>query len=180
MTEYELTRRDALAALGAAGVAVAGGAAALTWSRDDDSEDPPLGEHERKTLHAVAFTVYPSEVTGVRKFVDGYIVGRVEDDPERAAAIADAVTELDDYAMEWEDERFSALSPDVRNETLRAMGVDIADPDPDGDARERVRHYLVNELLYALFTSPTGGELVGLENPQGHPGGTESYRQPPE
>jgi hypothetical protein len=146
MTEYELTRRDALAALGAAGVTVAGGAAALTWSQREDGDDS-LDEHERETLHAVAFTVYPSEVTGVREFVDGYVAGRVDADPERAAGIADAVAELDDYAAEWEGKQFTALSPRVRDETLRAMGVDIANPDPDGGPRERVRHFLVNELL---------------------------------
>jgi hypothetical protein len=42
-----------------------------------------------------------------------------------------------------------------------------------------VRYYVVNELLYALYTSPTGGELVGIENPQGHPGGHESYQHEP-
>lgn len=180
MTDYELTRRDAMAALGAAGVTVAGGTAALTWSQRDDDENPSLDEHDRETLHAVAFTVYPSEVTGVREFVDGYVTGRVEGDPGRTAGIAAAVTALDDYAEEWENGQFAALSPRTRDETLSAMGVDIADPDPDGEPRERVRHFLVNELLYALFSSPTGGELVGLENPQGHPGGTASYRRPPE
>jgi len=43
----------------------------------------------------------------------------------------------------------------------------------------RVRYYLVNDLLFALYSSPTGGKLVGIENPQGHPGGTGSYQQPP-
>jgi hypothetical protein len=42
-----------------------------------------------------------------------------------------------------------------------------------------VRYYVVNELLLALYASPTGGELVGIENPQGHPGGTASYQQGP-
>ena len=181
MTAYELTRRDALKALGAAGVTVTGGAAALTWiDPDDDSGDPPLGEDERETLHAVATTVYPSEVDGVEAFVDGFVAGRADADPERAVAIADAVAELDDYTRGWEDDPFSELDGERRDETLRAMGVDTAEPDPHGEPRERVRYYLVNELLFALYSSPTGGELVGLENPQGHPGGTESYRQPPD
>jgi hypothetical protein len=60
------------------------------------------------------------------------------------------------------------------------MGVDLVDPDPDGFSAERVRFYLVNELLYALYSSPTGGTLLGLENPQGYPGGSESYQQGPE
>ena len=187
MTEYDLTRRDALKALGAAGVTVAGGAAALTWNdsdnsdnSDDDSENQSLGERERETLHAVAKTVYPSDLSGIETFVDGFLAGRTDAEPERAAAIADAVAELDAYTLEWEDVPFRELDADRREETLRGMGVDTADPDPDGYPRERVRYYVVNELLFALYSSPTGGKLVGLENPQGHPGGTESYRQPPD
>lgn len=171
----ELDRRDVLTALGAAGVAVGGGAALLEWTENDTVED-----HDRRSLHAVAHTVYPSEVTGVEAFVDGFVSRRIEADPDRAAGIADAVVVLDEYAREWEDSTFRELAPETREETLRAMDVDTADPVPDGSDRERVRYYLVNELLFGLFSSPTGGELVGLENPQGHPGGTNSYRQPPE
>jgi len=169
-----LDRRDVLKALGAAGVTVAGGTAVLEWTVDEQFND-----HDRATLQAVANTVYPSEVEGVESFVDGYVSGRVEDDPQRAAGIVDAVGALDEYAREWEDSAFVDLDAATRDETLRAMGVDTADPDPEGTERERVRYYLVNELLFGLYSSPTGGELVGLENPQGHPGGTSSYQQPP-
>ena len=171
----KLDRRDVLKALGAAGITVGGGAAVLEWTAEEQFED-----HDRVTLHAVATTVYPSEVEGVESFVDGFVSGRVENDPERAAAIADAVVALDEYSQEWEDTDFVDLDAATRDETLRAMGVDTADPVPDGSDRERVRYYLVNELLFGLYSSPTGGELVGLENPQGHPGGTSSYQQPPD
>ncbi|WP_367175332.1 gluconate 2-dehydrogenase subunit 3 family protein [Haloarcula rubripromontorii] len=189
MTDYELTRRDALKALGAAGVTV-GGAAALTWDRSGDepaerSEDETndteseFGDHERETYRAVAAIVYPSEVTGVREFVDSYVTGRVGADPERATEMTTAVADLDAYTREWEDTVFTALDTDTQEETLRGMGVKAADPDPHGDPRHRVRYYLVNDLLFALYSSPTGGELVGIENPQGYPGGTSSYQQPP-
>ncbi|KOX93071.1 hypothetical protein AMS69_11525 [Haloarcula rubripromontorii] len=189
MTDYELTRRDALKALGAAGVTV-GGAAALTWDRSEDepaerSEDETndteseFGDHERETYRAVAAIVYPSEVAGVREFVDSYVTGRVEADPERATEMTTAVADLDAYTREWEDTVFTALDTDTQEETLRGMGVKAADPDPHGDPRHRVRYYLVNDLLFALYSSPTGGELVGIENPQGYPGGTSSYQQPP-
>jgi hypothetical protein len=59
------------------------------------------------------------------------------------------------------------------------MGVHTADEDPDGTTAERIRFYVVNELLFALYASPAGGRLVGIENPQGHPGGAESYRRGP-
>lgn len=177
MTEYELTRRDALKALGAAGITVGGGAAALSLT---DGDDEPLSEHDRATIHAVALTVYPTEVGGVREFVDSFLAGRLDDDPARAEALSDAVAALDGYAREWESEAFVDLSATTQEETLRAFGVAIAEPDPDGDPRQRVRYYLVNELQFALYSSPTGGELVGIENPQGHPGGTTSYQRPSE
>lgn len=191
MTDYELTRRDALKALGAAGVTVAGGAAALTWNREendadstdstenDDGSEPAFGDHERETYRAVAAIVYPSEVTGVREFVDSYLAGRTEADPERATEMAAAVGDLDAYTREWEDTDFVAVDTATQEETLRGMGVHTSDPDPHGDPRHRVRYYLVNDLLFALYSSPTGGELVGIENPQGHPGGTSSYQRPP-
>ncbi|EMA24483.1 gluconate 2-dehydrogenase subunit 3 family protein [Haloarcula argentinensis] len=190
MTEYELTRRDALKALGAAGVTVAGGAAALAWdeSGDDDtaeseadaaSSESEFGEHERETYRAVAAIVYPSEVAGREEFVDSYVAGRVEADSERAADMAAAVADLDAYTREWENSNFVAVDAATQEETLRGMGVKVADPNPHGDPRHRVRYYLVNDLLFALYSSPTGGELVGIENPQGYPGGTSSYQQPP-
>jgi hypothetical protein len=175
----ELTRRDVLAALGAVGAAGAVGAGALTLSQRDGTENP-VGDHEVATLVAVAGVVYPSEVDGVESFVQQYSVGRFEDRPEYAAGVADAVAALDEYTQHWEDAAFADLDADARESTLSGMQVDTADPAPDGADRERVRYYLVNELLYALFSTPTGGELAGIENPQGHPGGTTSYQRGPQ
>lgn len=168
-----LTRRDAIAALAAIG---ATSGAAATWDRIDDE----LGERERDTLVAVARTVYPSAVEGIERFVERYTVGRVVDRPAYARGIADATRTLDGSAVDWYDAAFAGLDDPDREAVLRRMGVDTAEPDSDGIDPSRVRFYLVNELLYALYTTPTGGELVGLENPQGHPGGTTSYRRPPE
>ncbi|MFC6755480.1 MULTISPECIES: gluconate 2-dehydrogenase subunit 3 family protein [Haloarcula] len=176
----ELDRRDVLTALGAAGITVGGGAALLEWAGNDEEGEPLVTGHDRATLHAVARTVYPSEVSGVASFVDGYMSRRLRADTDRADRVLDALSELNSYALEWEDASFPDLEPVKRDATLRAMGVAEADPIPDGAPRERVRYYLVNELVYGLYSSPTGGELVGIENPQGHPGGTESYQQPPE
>ncbi|MEF8783534.1 MAG: gluconate 2-dehydrogenase subunit 3 family protein [Haloarculaceae archaeon] len=173
MTDHELTRRDALVALTAAGVA-AGGLGALAW--DDDA----LGSEERETLVAVARTLYPAEIEGVKQFVEAYVAGLTENRPERAAGIADAIEALDAYATEHESERYVDLSEKRRDSLLREMGVDTADPDPEGIEPARLRYYLVNELLFALYASPTGGRLVGIENPQGHPGGIESYRRGPD
>jgi hypothetical protein len=173
----ELTRRDAAAALAAAGVAVGGGAAALYW---DDLNEEGFGERERETLLALAEVVYPTEVEGVPAFVERYVVGRVEDRPERAAGMRAALSTLDEYADQWFDRRYAALPEADRDAVLDRMAVDVADPDPEGLDGGRVRYYLVDELLYALYTSPTGGELVGIENPAGYPGGTTSYQRGPE
>lgn len=170
----ELTRRDVLAALAASGAAAGAG---VSLSRDPG--EGPVGEHEVDTLVAVARVVYPSEVAGVESFVRQYSVERVRDRPDYAAGVSNAVAVLDEYSRDWEDAEFDALDTERAEETLSGFDVDTADPDPEGSDRERVRYYLVNELLYALFSTPTGGELAGIENPQGHPGGTTSYQRGP-
>ncbi|MFC7133910.1 MULTISPECIES: gluconate 2-dehydrogenase subunit 3 family protein [Salinibaculum] len=182
MTDYELSRRDAIAALTAAGIGVSAGGV-LTWDYlTDGDERPPdvtLSDDDRATLDALAETVYPSEVSGIPAFVESYVVGRLDDHPDREAEMVYAIEELDSYAEEWHDRPFRDLDAGERDDTLDMMGLDVTDPDPDGNGAERIRFYLLNELLFALYASPTGGELLGLENPQGYPGGTDSYQQGP-
>lgn len=181
MTEYELTRRDALAALAAAGVAT--GATVLTFDslgNGPDSEDTPaLTDHDRDVLFAIATAVYPSDVVGIPEFVETYVVGRADSEPDRIRGIIEGVRYVDSYAKEWYDDPYLALSSERQQTALQAMGAGVTEPDPDGSDVERLRFYVVNDLLYALYTSPTGGELLGLENPQGHPGGTTSYQRGP-
>lgn len=180
MTDHELTRRDALEALTAIGAA-SYALSALTWNalENESDEQPGLTPHERETLIAVAETVYPDEVTGIPDFLERYVVGRAREDPDRIEGIASAIDILDDQATDWFGETYAELDSERRDEALRQSGAEIADPDPEGITPERIRFYLVNELLYALYTTPTGGELVGIENPQGHPGGTDSYQKRP-
>lgn len=184
----ELSRRDALVALSAAGVTVGGGAVLLA---DDEGSEPeagrdesstatgPLDEDGFETLAAAAAVLYPDEVTGVDEFVERFVRGRAGDQPDHVAGIADAVAYLDDYSQAWFDEPFADLEPERRDQALRRMNADTVDPDPAGSDAQRVRYFVVNELLFALYASPTGGKLVGIENPQGHPGGTESYQRGP-
>lgn len=177
----ELTRRDAVAALAAAGVA--GGSAVVLSdgrrSREGDGGGRPLDDSDVGALVAVAEVLYPSAVENVGEFVARYARGRARERPEHARGVAESVAYLDDYAGAWHGEQFSALDPATRADTLREMNADTAEPDPEGSDVERVRYYLVNELLFALYSSPTGGELVGIENPQGHPGGLASYQRGP-
>jgi hypothetical protein len=178
----KLTRRDAVAALAAAGVAVGGGGAVLLADESDDTDDAvgPVDEDDLATLVAAAEVLYPSAVENVEAFVTRYVEGRAADRPDHASGVAASAGYLREYARSWHDETFGALDPDGRTAALREMGADTADPDPDGSDVERVRYYVVNELLFALYASPTGSALVGLENPQGYPGGTDSYQRGPD
>jgi hypothetical protein len=174
----ELTRRDAAAALAAVGAT--GGVAALGVRRDrrDRRMEGGSDARVRATLTAIAEVVYPSEVSGIEEFVDEFLEGRLSEEAH-AEGIRSAVSELDEHARSWYDERVTELSVEDRDRLLREVGADTAEEDPGGTTAERVRYYVVNELLLALYASPTGGELVGIENPQGHPGGAESYTRGP-
>jgi hypothetical protein len=167
----DLSRRDALAALAAAGVAGVAGAAAL-----DDPAPPGDDGDDRPALVAVAETVYPTAATGVDDFVETYVDGLPADRREDVLA---AVADLDATARDWFDAPLADLDRPTRDRLLRDLGVDVADPDPDGYLSERLRFHVVNELLYAFYASPVGGRLVGIENPIAYPGGTESYRRAP-
>ncbi|MHB9286221.1 gluconate 2-dehydrogenase subunit 3 family protein [Halobacteriales archaeon Cl-PHB] len=174
----ELTRRDAVAALAASGIAV-GGVVALGWDDLTGKEGSSIGDHEAATLESLAEVLYPSDVSNVPEFVEGYVAGKLERRPERAEAVATAIEALDEYTQFWWDDRFVALSPSTRETALEQMGVDGAEADPAGTDVERVRYHLVNDLLFALYASPTGGRLLGIENPPGHPGGHASYQRGP-
>ncbi|MCX2817994.1 MAG: hypothetical protein ACI9QA_000299 [Methanobacteriota archaeon] len=169
----ELTRRDALVALGVAGTAT-GGAYAVSRLEDDDTAEAVV-----ERLSHVAEAVYPSEVDVTHDFLETYVVGRVEERDGYLEGVTDALDSLDSYTRNLRHEGFGDAPPDARDSLLRYMGVDEAEPAPDGTEAERVRYYVVNELQYALYTTPVGGKLVGIENPVGYPGGLNSYRREP-
>lgn len=174
-----LTRRDALAALATAGVAVGGAVLGVADDVSAPDADPssPIDDAATETLVAVAEVVYPSEVDGIPAFVRIYLDGRLSADPDHRAGVAETVAELDATARDWFDAPVTDLDAETRDRLLRDLAADDADADPEGALSGRVRFYVVNELLYAFYVSPTGGRLVGIENPVGYPGGTESYRR---
>ncbi|SEO77759.1 Gluconate 2-dehydrogenase subunit 3 [Halogranum amylolyticum] len=181
----ELTRRDALVALAAAGSVGAGVAVdeRFDLSFDDlPSTAPPDPEETPPpvvldTLTAAAEVLYPSQVDGHRPFVETFVLGRIEGRQSYLEGMVETTRELDGLADSWYDAPFSELDPVVRDRLLRELGVETADPDPEGPISERVRQFVVDDLLYAFYSSPTGGRLVGIENPIGHPGGHESYQR---
>lgn len=169
----ELTRRDALRAMVVGGGA-AGGSLLVseTLSGQEEPADGAYTESDVEKLTLVAEVVYPSEVEVTTEFVDAY-VGRL--DADRKAALSDAVGRLDSVTRSRYGRAFSEASASERESMLRALGVDRVESTPAGTTPERIRYHLVNTLLYALFTSPTGSKLTGIENPLGHPGGFASY-----
>ena len=192
----KLSRRDALAALaglGAVGTAAAvGGLSTREPPVAADTHVTPSGVDEGEAVeHAVdadvlsvlvaaAEVLYPTDVSGHAEFVETYVRGRVRTTPDHYQGVVSAAADLDAVARDGHAERFEALSRETRDRLLRELGVDVADPDPEGNISDRLRFYVVNDLLYALYTSPTGGRLVGTENPTGYPGGIGSYQRGPE
>ncbi|MEZ3143978.1 gluconate 2-dehydrogenase subunit 3 family protein [Halobaculum sp. MBLA0143] len=185
----KLTRRDALAALSFAGAAVGGGVAAdrlaeggeATLGEDllgADADPPPVSRSELTTVVAVAEVVYPDRLDGVAEFVETYTRGRLLADEDRREGLSTVLAELDEVCREWEGSTVADLAPADRDAFLRELSVDDADPAPDGLLPGQVRYYLVNDLLYALYASPTGGEMVGTPNPIGHPGGYRTQLSP--
>lgn len=187
----ELTRRDALAALSAVGATVGGSVLAARFdppradngsgadpAGDDTGTEVSLSTDLLDLLDAVAEVVYPDGVGERRAFVDSYVVSRVTDRPAYREGLREAAAQLDAVARDWHGAPYADLDVDTRDRILRNLGVETADPDPEGPLTDRVRFYIVNDLLFAFYSSPTGGRLVGIENPIGHPGGTESYQRP--
>ena len=174
----DLTRRDALIALGAAGVG-AGGLGALAWGRLDDTgrDANSVATTDREILVAAAKALYPEQVSGIDSFVETYVVGRVENRSAYLDGVQAAAQALDEYTRHWYDQSFADLDRSTRQDVFDDYGLADRDPDPDGTERQRARYYLVNELLFAFYSSPTGGSLIGLENPPGHPGGLETYQR---
>lgn len=185
----ELTRRDALAALASVGAVGSGVAAGRALDAGAPRAAASADEHEAfddadaadvlGVLVAASEVLYPSAVEGHERFVETYVLGRIEGRPAYRRGLVEAVSALDGVARDWHAASFADLAVETRDSLLREVGADVAAADPEGSVSARVRFYVVDELLYALYTSPTGGELVGIENPTGHPGGTTSYRRGP-
>ncbi|MFB6151634.1 MAG: gluconate 2-dehydrogenase subunit 3 family protein [Haloarculaceae archaeon] len=167
----QLTRRDALVALGALGI----GSYGAGRIRGGDADD-----HRVETIRAVAEVVYPSQVAVDREFVETWVDGRIHADEAYERESRAAIAALDETARREFGSAFAALSPGRRTAVFRRLGVDRVHSDRDGTTASRVRYYLVNELLYALYRTPVGGRLFGIENPPGYPGGRAAYREGPD
>lgn len=190
----ELTRRDALVAAAGTGVSVGGVALSIAHSEPgrevsgsasaaDAGRKKEADEELLGTFVAVARAIYPDRVEGIGEFVRTYVAEQFGADGEkvefRRTATRETARELDELAATRHDASVVDLDPGTVSTLLREVGADVAEPDPSGTFAQRLRLYVVNELHYALYTSPTGGKLVGIENPIGHPGGARSYKRGP-
>lgn len=169
----ELTRRDAIAAL--AGSALAG--SALLSQELLDQSTTTLSDRHEDVLLALAEVLYPSRVETNASFIETYVVGRYELSDEHISGLTGALATVSATSRRETGRAITDLDPDQRDAVLRATGAHRARPDPEGTEAQRVRYYVVNELLYALYRTPTGGRLVGNPNPDGYPGGTDAYQR---
>lgn len=170
----ELTRRDAMIALGGLGLT------STAWIEGSEGTADGLSAEDVETLIALSEPLYPSGVTVTPEFIRTFVGGQRQLDSDHVAGIVDALDSVRRESRRQTGYRPTELDPSARDALLRSMGVARAYPDPDGEAVQRIRYYVVNNLLYALYTTPKGGELVGNPNPPGYPGGTTAYQAGPE
>ncbi|WP_336337986.1 gluconate 2-dehydrogenase subunit 3 family protein [Haloarcula brevis] len=179
------SRRRFLTALGGTALAAAGygygtgSGGSVTTDSAASSDSHPASEDHVATLTALASAVYPSTVSVDSSFIERHVFGRVEPEPGHFERLVAAIEAVDDHARARFGDGVTELSAGRRRQVLQSMGVTTVHPTADGTTAEQVRFYVVNDLLYALFTAPVGGELLGIDNPPGHPGGREAYQRGP-
>lgn len=171
----ELTRRDAVLAFVGGGLV----ASAAVAERAIEDGDGSVTGSDVRTLAALADVLYPSSVEVTREFVETAALGLAMVDDEYLDGLSDALDVVRTTSRRETGRRFASLDAGLGDDVLRATGAGRASPDPDGTTAQRVRYYVVDGLLYALYATPRGAGLVGNENPKGYPGGTERYRRPP-
>jgi hypothetical protein len=163
----ELTRRDAIGALGTAGIASLAGCSSLFGSENGG----PQENAGIQTLVALGEVLYPSETEVTEEFVQTYMYGRITDEQAYQQQLTSGVETLDSEAQSAHEAPFRELSADQRVSVIENTDLRTGDSVPDGNAIEQVNYHLIDELLFAFYASPTGGELVGNTNPRGWPGG---------
>jgi len=163
----ELTRRDALTALTAAGVAATAGCSGLLADDQTATED----DAQMDTMLALGEVLYPSQTGVTEEFIDTYLMGRIVDDEAYQSALADGVETLNERAQDAEGTTFADLDESQRVSLIEDTELRSGDSVADGSPVERVNYFLIDELLFAFYSSPVGGELVGNPNPRGWPGG---------
>jgi len=159
----ELTRRDAVTALTAAGITATAGCSGLSGASGD--ADPTA------VLVDVAGVLYPSEIEPTAEFIETFMFGRIADEESYREELTAGIETLNRLATDQQGGDFSTLSADQQTAVIEDTELRSGTSEPDGTDVERVNYYLLDELLFAFYSSPTGGELIGNNNPRGYPGG---------
>lgn len=190
----QLTRRDAIVSLTVAGLGSVAGCSGLTGNDETGTTDTEQGasgtstgsgetsgpdangpredeNHGMKTMRSLATVLYPSEIEVTNEFLQTYLYNRIVDDESYAEELGAAVETLDGIAEEKHGSVFRQLDTSKQKSVVTDSDVRSGASEPDGTDVERLNYYLVDELLFACYASPTGGELVGNTNPRGWPGG---------
>jgi hypothetical protein len=127
----------------------------------------------------MARAIYPSSFPVDESWVENRVFGRVEPTEGHFDQLVAAIEAIDAHARARFGGPVTSLSEGYRRGVLQSMGVTEVHATADGTTAERVRFYLVNDLLYVLLTAPESSDLTGIVNPPGHPGGTDVYKQGP-
>ena len=98
---HELTRRDAIGALTAAGAASVAGCSSLFGG------DEP--NHEQATMRALASVLYPSQIDATDEFLQTYLYGRIADEAAYEADLQTAVETLDGLAQDPQRESVESV-----------------------------------------------------------------------
>jgi len=179
----ELSRRDALGALSAAGIASTAGCSSLFGGGDGESNDDetpadqstsaatPDEQKPMQTLVALGEVLYPSEAEVTAEFVGTYLMGRIADEDGYRERLATGVDTLNELARENQGTYFRALNTEQRVTLVENTDLRSGDSVPDGTPVQQVNYHLIDEMIFAFYASPVGGELVGNTNPRGWPGG---------
>ncbi|TQQ83590.1 gluconate 2-dehydrogenase subunit 3 family protein [Halonotius terrestris] len=160
----ELTRRDAVTALTAAGITTTAGCAGLTGETGSDAE--PM-----EVLVSLADVLYPSDIEPTPEFIETFMYGRITDEESYREELTAGIETLNQLAADEQGGAFHTLSADQRRSVIENTDLRTGPSEPDGSDVARVNYYLLDELLFAFYSSPTGGELIGNTNPRGFPGG---------
>lgn len=168
----KLTRRKTL--LGLLGLSSTASLGVYELSDEYDKRRGSLSRRHLEGLLTIADVVHPSEPDQFETILTGYVTGLTD---SRKRVLLGTLAELDQVSYSQLGIPFRSLSASEATLLLKALGVDRVQSSPQGPLAERIRFHLVNSVLYAVLTDPVGTNVLGIDNPVGHPGGFSSYTQ---
>jgi hypothetical protein len=124
-----------------------------------------------ETLVGVADVLYPSEVEPTEDFIETFMFGRITDEEDHRERLTAGIETLNTLADEEFGSPFMALGTDERVALFEETELRSGESVHDGTDIEQLNYHILDELLFAFYSSPKGGELVGNPNPRGFPGG---------